>query len=286
MFGHSSEVLVVKSIAAAGVVSIAALMVVPSAGAQARDRDVTTGLFMPFGRGATIGVSVRDVDAGEGSRAALERPGGVYVVDVREGGPAARGGVRAGDIVVSFDEERVRNVRHFSRLVAETAPGRVIAADIVRDGARQMLTMTPEASDGPLAGVLPEIRREVERGFRALPPEFPAPPGSPRGARTRLGLTLTPLTDQLAAYFGVKEGALVSAVGAGSPAARAGIRAGDVVIVVDGRPVRGPADVSANVRAAAPGTTLAVRLVRDRREVGVKVTLADDQPESARQIPI
>ncbi|MBI2188603.1 MAG: PDZ domain-containing protein [Acidobacteria bacterium] len=261
---------------------VAMLMLVPSVDAQTRDREVTTGLFMPFGRGATIGVSVREVAADEVSRAKLERPGGVYVVDVREGGPAAQAGLRGGDIVATFDGERVRSVRHFSRLVQETAPGRAVAAEIVRDGARQTLTVTPDASEPPFASLLPEIRREVERGLRTLPPDLPAAPGSPRGARARLGVTLAPLTDQLATYFGVKEGVLVSAVDARSPASRAGIRAGDVLTTIDGRAVRVPADVSASVRAAGRGGTLTVRLVRDRREMEVKVTLADDQPSTAQ----
>lgn len=166
-------------------------------GAQMRDRDLAAGLFMQFGRGAEIGLSVREVSADEVTRAKLERPGGVFVVDVREGGPAARAGLRGGDIVVSFDGERIRSVRQFSRLVSETPPGRTIQTEIVRDGRRQTMSVMPEAVDGPLAGLLPEIRRDIERGIRTLPPDLPMPPA--------------PLTDQLASYFGVKEGVLVSA---------------------------------------------------------------------------
>lgn len=270
--------------AVAGIsLTAAALVFIPSVGAQTRDRDVAAGPFMQLGRGAAVGVSVRELTADEVSRAKLERPGGVYVVDVRDGSPAARAGVRSGDVIVAFDGERVRGVRHFSRLVLETPPGRTVQSEIVRDGARQTLAVTPEATEGPLARLLPEIRREIERGLRTLPPDLPLPP---RGARARLGVTLTALTDQLASYFGVKEGVLVSAVEADSPAARAGLRAGDVLTAVDGRAVRTPADVTASVRAAARGATLDVRLVRDRKEMSVKVTIAEDQPLRPRQIPV
>lgn len=257
-------------------------------GAQTRDRDLAAGLFMQFGRGAEIGLSVREVSADEVSRATLERPGGVFVVDVREGGPAARAGLRSGDIVVSFDGERIRSVRQFSRLVSETPPGRTIQTEIVRDGRRQTMSVMPEAVDGPLAGLLPEIRRDIERGIRTLPPDLPMPPAPPgaRGARARFGVTLTPLTDQLASYFGVTEGVLVSAVEAESPAAQAGIRAGDVLTAVDGRPVRTPADVTASLRTAARGAALDVRLVRDRKDMSVKVTVADERSAPARQIAI
>jgi serine protease Do len=79
---------------------------------------------------------------------------------------------------------------------------------------------------------------------------------------------------------------LVSAVEADSPAARAGIRAGDVLTAVDGRAVRTPADVTASVRAASRGATREIRLVRDRKEMSGKVTIADDQPLRPRQIPV
>jgi serine protease Do len=133
---------------------------------------------------------------------------------------------------------------------------------------------------------VPQIRREIERGLRTLPPDLPVPPPAARGARARLGVTLTPLSDQLASYFGVKEGVLVSTVDANSPAAQAGIRAGDVLTAIDGRAVRAPADVSASVGAAARGATLDVRLVRDRKEMTAKVTIPDDPPARARQIAI
>lgn len=258
--------------------AVALVIVVPSVGAQTRDRDVD-GFFAQLGRGASIGASVRELTAEEVSRAKLERAGGVHVVDVQEGSPAERAGLRSGDVIVTFDGERLRSVRHFSRLVRETAPDRAVPAEIVRGGARHTLTIAPEATDG-FAGLVPEIRREIERGLRTLPPDLPMGPAS-RGARGRLGVALTPLTDQLASYFGVKEGALVSAVDADSPSARAGIRAGDVLTAIDGRTVRAPADVSASARMAARGATLDVRLVRDRKEMTVKVTMANDQPPMA-----
>lgn len=247
---------------------MATLVCIPSVGAQTR---------------AAIGVSVRELAAADVSRAKLERPGGVYVVDVREGSPAGRAGLRGGDVIATFDGERIRGVRHFSRLVLETPPGRAVESGIVRNGTRLTLAVTPEAADDPLARLLPEIRREIERGLRTLPPDLPMPP---RGARARLGVTLTPLTDQLASYFGVKEGVLVSAVEADSPAALAGIRAGDVLIAVDGRAVRTPADVTASARSATRGAALDVRLVRDRQEMSVKVTVPDDQPLRPRQVPV
>jgi serine protease Do len=280
---------VLKRAAIAGVFGVVALgaafVLAPSLGAQTRDRDVAAGIFMGLGRGAEIGVSVRELTSDDIARAKLGRPGGVFLVGLRDGGPAARAGLRGGDIITTFDGERVRGVRHFSRLVQETPLGRTVQAEIVRDGARQAASVTPEATEGG-AGLLPEIRREIERGLRTLPPDLDVEPFPPRGPRARLGVTLVPLTDQLASYFGVTDGVLVSAVESGSPAAQAGIRAGDVITAIDSRPMRTPAEVAARVRMTARGATLDVRLVRDRKEISVKLTIADDRTMPARQIPV
>ncbi|MBI3050237.1 MAG: PDZ domain-containing protein [Acidobacteria bacterium] len=274
-----------KKAAVAGVVGVVAIAAAfamgPPLGAQTRDRDVTPGIFMSLGRAAEIGVSVRELTADEVARVKLERPGGVFLVSVRDGSPAARAGLRGGDIIATFDGERVRGVRHFTRLLQETPPGRAVQAEIVRDGARQTIAITPEATEG-VAGLLPEIRREIERGLRTLPRDLEIEPFPQRGPRARLGVTLAPLTDQLASYFGVTDGVLVSAVQAGSPAAQAGLRAGDVITAIEGRTMHSPGDVAASVRMPARGSTLDVRLVRDRKEMSVKVTIADGQPAPAR----
>jgi len=192
-----------------------AITLVPPISAQTRDRGAGADMFRPFGAGSEIGVSVRELTNDEVSGATLDSPGGVYVQRVREGSPAARAGLRAGDIIVSVDGERVRGVRQFSRFVLESPAGRSVRAEIVRDGSRQVMSVTPEAS-ARFAVPAPELREELERMLRTLPPNVDLElPRAPRAAQARLGITMTPLTDQLAMYFGVKEGVLVSAVETG-----------------------------------------------------------------------
>jgi len=148
------------------------------------------------------------------------------------------------------------------------------------------MSVTPEAS-ARFAVPAPELREELERMLRTLPPNVDLElPRAPRAAQARLGITMTPLTDQLAMYFGVKEGVLVSAVETGSPAANAGLKAGDVITAIDGRTVRTQADVLAAVRRVEAGGALDVRLVREKKEVAVKVEVPDTQPRGVRRIPI
>jgi len=259
------------------VLAIAVLVAVlaPVIGAQGRQRPlpppVDFGLF--GGPGGRLGVSVRDPRTEELSAAQITQPGGVFVQDVREGSAAARAGLREGDIVVEFDGERVRSARHFSRLVLETPAGRTVKATIVRNGSRQTLDVTPEDGDRVTAA-LPDVRQEMERALRALPDFDFDLPGEIVAPRNRFGLSLTPLSDQLASYFGVKNGALVSSVTADSPAGQAGVKAGDVITSVGGRAVYTPRDVTSRLRDAASGS-VDVTVFRDRKEMTLKLAVPE-----------
>ncbi|MBI4264736.1 MAG: PDZ domain-containing protein [Acidobacteria bacterium] len=254
---------------------VAALALGPTLWAQGRGRQAGPGVdrdrpllqdrLLLQGPGSEIGASVRELRSDEISAA---RPNGVFVQEVRSGSPAERAGLRTGDVVIEFDGERVRGTRQFTRLVRETPPGRPVKTTIVRDGAQQTLDITPEAGR-QLSLVIPDIGREIERAFpRDF--EFALPQLT---SRARLGVTLTPLGDQLASYFGVERGALVSAVAADSAAAQAGLRAGDIITTVNGRTVDDPPDVAAAVRDAAAGATLEIRIVRDKMEMTLKATV-------------
>jgi S1-C subfamily serine protease len=74
--------------------------------------------------GSAIGVELRDVDEADVRREQLPALSGAVVVEVAGSSPAADAGFRAGDVVVTFDQERVRSARHLSRLIDETPAGR------------------------------------------------------------------------------------------------------------------------------------------------------------------
>jgi serine protease Do len=272
---------VVGGLVAAAVAVGATLVLAPTMSAQGPGGFGADRLLL-VGPGSAIGVGVRDLRSDETASAKIET-GGVAIATVREDSPASRAGLQAGDIVIEFDGERVRSARHFSRLVTETPPGRTVPATIVRGGNRQTLQVTPEADgrvsiDLPELRNLPEIRERIERGLRQLPRDFDfdLPQGGVRIIRgERIGMTLSPLSDQLAAYFGVREGVLVSSVQDGSVAARAGLRAGDVITAVGGEPVDAIADVVLSLRNAAPGSAVEIRVTRDRQEVNLKVEIGN-----------
>jgi serine protease Do len=264
----------------------------PALEAQVRGRTVPRmpEMLMFQGGGSEIGVSVRDLTAEEIAKAKLAQPGGVLVQEVREDSPAARAGLMNGDIVVEFDGERVRGVQHFTRLIRETPSGRAVKSTIVRAGSRRDLEITPEAGEQLTRG-LPDVQ-QLERRLRALPELRNLPDNldptpdlqvSPRG---QIGVTLSPLTEQLATYFGVKEGVLVSSVTNGSAAAQAGMKAGDVITSVNGRQVQSVGDVTRAVRSAKPGSALDMRVFRDNKEITVKVIIPELITEPQTILPV
>ena len=240
------------------------------------------------GRGSQIGVLVSDPDAPAAT--------GVRIDGVDEDSPAAKAGVKEGDLVVEFDGERVRSARQLTRLVQETPDGRTVKMTLERGGARQTVDITPAASATAGAWSLqvePEFRAELERGMRGLRelPELGGPmfdfrfDGMPgiAAARGRLGVQVETLSDQLAEYFGVKGGGvLVSGVTAESPAQKAGLKAGDVITAVNGTAVRDAGELVDELREAGDGREVRLDVVRDKTSTTVTATLAPAPARSRR----
>lgn len=265
---------------------VAGLVLASGAGAQERPRP-QAGSSTPeasawlSGSGASIGASVRDASTAEIAAAGLTQPGGAFVTQVAADGPAAKAGLAAADIVTDFDGERVRSAQHLVRLVRESATGRGVPMAFVRDKARRTADVTPTDRSADLFD-FPEVRRKLERATRELSRELPRwldlegdrlPNGGPFGERRRFGTELIPLSNQLAAYFGVKQGLLVASVQDQSPAAVAGVRAGDVVLSVNGRSMRDVNDFVNEIARSESEVTLTV--MRDKTEVTLKATLPE-----------
>jgi len=194
---------------------------------------------------------------------------GVVVQAVEANSPAAKAGLRQNDVIVRFDRQEVTGVLQLTRLVRETPTGRTIDVAIKRDNMDQVLKVTTESMPSafsrnmPRIENLPRIDADTLRDFRDR-----AKTVIPFAATVSVaGLQLDPLTPQLREFFGVKAGAgvLVASVDAGSPAARAGLRAGDVLIAVNGKTVAAAADFSREFRAGRDGV-LTVKVVRDKQE--------------------
>ena len=238
------------------------------AAAQNQNRLAIQGdLLSLVGPGSSIGITVRDSDSG------------VLVERVRTETPASRAGVKEGDIVTEFDGEKARSAAQFTRLVRETAPGRTVKMTVLRNGASTTVDISPENRGDSIR--FPDVARDFQR-FQIQPPDLNFDFAEPFRfySSRRLGVTVTPLSDQLAAYFGVKQGVLVSEVQAGSVAGAAGIKAGDVITTVRGQTVTSSGDVLRELGEAGSGASVEIRVTRDHKEI----TLTAKMPERTRAV--
>src|SRR5262245_21203542 len=247
----------------------------PAQGGQDRPGERQPRDFMVLaGRGSEIGVQIAE-----------GKTEGVVVEEVRPDSPAEKAGLKKADTIVEFDGERVRGTRQFGRLVQETPPGKTVKATIVRDGRRQTVEIAPREGRGALSDrfMIDGDRFRID-GDRFRMPDLDALRNLPRGpfnfdfdfpgalSGRRLGVTVDPLPDQLAQYFGAKDGVLVTSVADGSPASRAGLKAGDVITSIDGQSVRSTDDLVRAMRDAR-NDEVTIEIVRDKKTSSVKATL-------------
>ena len=236
--------------------------------------------------GSRIGVSIRDLEDADGT-AVKGVTAGVLVEDVTTESAAEKAGIRKGDAIVEFDGERVRSARQLTRLVQETPAGRTVQAAIVREGQRSTVSITPREASGFGFDKLEDLANLGEFRYK-LAPTPPRPPAAPAprtplsppsvwnfdelvGRSTnRLGISVSALSPQLAEYFGTKEGVLVSSVADASAAAKAGLKAGDVITDFNGTAVNDPSDVRRRVADLSDGDEFAITVMRDKKAVTLK----------------
>jgi len=268
--------------AAAGFGAVAAVRAQGSTPRPARALEVLGG------RGSQIGVSIRDVRADDKAQA------GVVVEEVTAESPAEKAGIKKGDIITEFDGERVRSVRQFARLVQETPTGRKAQTVVMRDGQRVNTSVEPRESNGftvlqdlARGRVFGDLGGDFDFAFPTPPapparPAMPAPPATPAPpllpdyegfvwrSSTGLGITVSDLSGQLADYFGTKEGVLVTSVSENSAAAKAGLKAGDVITAFSGGSVTSPSDLRRRIQRLDDGDEFTIAIVRDKKPLTLK----------------
>jgi serine protease Do len=266
-------------------VSVTALAA-PAAQAQSRQPNPAPGqtgtVQMPrLGgiAGSTIGIRLSDVTADQVKSLKLSKAEGAIVESVNPNSPASTAGLRAQDVVVEFDGEHVRSARHLTRLVAETPAGREVGMVVMRDGKKTDLHIKPEAGNwlGPeLGGMIDpqqmrDLGEQAGRAARDMSRNLPGMAG--RGTRGRLGASVQEMPQDLAEFFGVKSGVLVASVQKDSAAAKAGLKAGDVITAVDGHHVTTPADLVGALPAGDGSRDVTLTIMRDKKELTLKATL-------------
>jgi S1-C subfamily serine protease len=237
--------------------------------------------------GGKLGVRLEDVDKDDVARLKLSAERGALVKSVQSDTPAEKAGLQEGDVILRYEGEAVLSAAQLARLVRETPAGRTVSLEVSRGGATQKVSATlAEGRDrlhvGDFDIDIPEIP------VPPMPPMPPMPSISPeafrwdgrgrsflfdaRGPR-KLGIEYQELSAQLAQYFKVEKGVLITSVDENGPAAKAGLKAGDVIVKFEGEAIADADDLRDQVRKAEAGKEVAVTVQRDGRPVDLKVQL-------------
>jgi serine protease Do len=178
---------------------------------------------------------------------------GALVSSVMEGSPAAKAGVKTGDVIVEFGGKKVAKATDLPGLVADVPVGRDVPIVVTREGKEMRLNA--------------RIAR--------LEDEAPAKVADTEG-KGQLGLSVQPLTPPMARELGlkVKEGVLVRDVVQGGRAAEAGIRAGDVIVEINRQPVRTVEDLKARVDKQGKNEPMVLLVNRDGQALYLAVPAA------------
>jgi serine protease Do len=224
-----------------------------------------------------LGIGAMDVTPERAKALNLKEERGVEVSSLEAEGPAAKAGIKEGDVVLEFNGQQVQSRAQFQRLVQETPVGRQVKISVWRNGSAQTFTATVgERKNGPMI-----LGPEGSWNFNM--PAIPNMPEMPNFEIPRFSMSQDPMLgiigeplgqeDQLAEFFGVQEGVLVRSVKKGSAADKAGLKAGDVITKVEDTKVTSSAEITRTLRRLRPKKTLTLTVVRSKKEMPLTVTV-------------
>jgi len=261
--------------------------------------------------GSFLGIYAENINRENMGRYHMNQVLGVGVTQVVKDSPAEKAGLRKDDVILRIDGENVSSVRKLNRLVSELAPDQSVRVSFSRGGAEQEVTATvAKRSNQSFAGDLipggPRVWKWEGPDSRSFKWE-----GAPfnrgdlfgnkdgdmwfsLGNSRRIGVSTMELTKQLADYFGITggKGVLVTSVTDDGPAAKAGVRAGDVITAIEGEAVDSPGDISRVINRKKEGD-VTLTIIRNKSQQTIRVTPGEarvpgtlDRPQVGRRIVI
>jgi len=206
----------------------------------------------------------------------VKKLGGVYIDGVMTGSAAEAAGLRAEDRIVALDGVAIGGYQELHDVLAPARPGDAVAVSVLRDGVEQTFTV--------VLGERPERMRHIEHIQHSGGDDHRwAVVVDRKGAF--LGVRIEDLGPQLAEYFGVEGGVLVTEVFEGGPAALAGLQAGDVLTEIEEHPLGEHGMLQRVLAHAEPGDELELRLQRRSRSLTVFVE-AGTAPEHSHKLDL
>ena len=224
---------------------------------------------------AWLGVYTQSVDRDISDAFELDIDYGAIVNEVLGDSPADEAGIDDGDVIISFDGQKVWDQDDLLDFIDEKEAGDLVAIELVRDG--KNLTVDVELGKRQRSRGLFSSRTKRQRGnnFRFVPGR-----GKVRHvgfSSGYVGVSLTTLSEQLADYFGVKGdiGVLITEISEDSPAEKAGLKAGDVIIAIGDEEISDYSDVKEIVSESDEGDKLTFTILRNKRQQKIEVEVAE-----------
>ncbi len=256
--------------------------------------------------GSYLGIQTQEVTKENFSKFGLSSVRGIAVEKVTADSPAQKAGLQDGDVIVRFNGEEVSSYRKLTRLIGETAPDHQAKLTVMRGGNEREVTVTmgkrptPKFEEGSFSIAVPgQMGGVFERvpGPQEFRRQMPMTPGFKLdklpegemgnvfvwedgqdgnfiwGSTRQIGAGISGLTKQLGDYFGVADGkgVLINNVNENSPAAKAGLKAGDVIVEVEGKAVSNTMELLRGISEKKEGE-VTLTIVRNRNRQTIKVT--------------
>jgi serine protease Do len=225
-----------------------------------------------------LGVDITDIDADKAQSLKLKDTHGAVITLIDHDAPAGQIGLRVNDVILGIDGQNVEGAEALRRILREIPPGRKVSLEISRDGNIQTLAVQLADRKEMEKAIWSKIGVDAD-GVSPIPPApgmgvLPGSGGTPLSSgfhmslftsTLNVGAMVEPLTSQMSEYLGVQGGLMVKQVAKKSEAAKAGLKAFDVILKVGSDSIATSADWDRSLRSNV-GKPVQVTILRDRKQ--------------------
>jgi serine protease Do len=256
--------------------------------------DGNTRLILASTSQGYLGVTVHDVNPVRAQKEKLSNPLGAEVVSLDHDAPAAKAGVRTGDVIRSINGQFVTDAATLTRMLRDMPVGKLVEIEVVHNtqikryhlqlADRKALVQHAWAHHFHVPIPEPRVQAFVAQG--SYGGDAPSTDSDAPDPQAYIGAAVEPITPQLAKFFGVRagNGLLVRSVEDKSPAGNAGLDAGDIIVTANGMPLETTSDWLQTLRSNA-GHPVTILVLRNRKVLTLAITVDARITQSELVIP-
>ncbi len=230
-------------------------------------------------KGAWLGVYIQDITSEIKEAMDLKSKRRVLIREVDKDSPADEAGMKQEDVVIEFEGKKVGDSSNLTRLIQSSSPGEEVELKILRDGKEKTITVT--LGKRPKSAFFYEYEYEPfgDKGKRTKSYSY----SFSFFSGSRIGVKVQDLTEQLGNYFGVEdgEGALITEVKEDMPAHKAGLKAGDVIVEVDGDKIDDTEELMNVISEKEKGDKVGIKVIRNNKPESFEVEVEEGEEWSS-----